>query len=725
MITIKSQELKQFEYLKELLEENINDKTTEETTCYALWGTNPLELDPPKESANSKKAKKEKKKKEKKEAKQEPSVISNGASEESVEVNSSDVIDNSKVEEQSLEEKNKETVNPYPILRLKDGIFAGYSRKDQPSSLYYAFQSDVYYNFQKESNIESILRSNWMPTDEEWHTATLAIQMINKYGITKYSEYPPVCPSMIRSGSYKSILLVDQPIDDESVVLGSANEQTFDDMLLYAFDTYMYANIYVKLHPDTIDGKKEGYLQKLLKKHGLHDHPSIHVIDTHCNITSFFSFVDEVLVVSSQVGFEALLRNKSVRCFGMPFYSGWGLTTDMQTLTNQKPQRSIMELFIALVLNSTLYLNPFTNKKGSILDLLEYVSLQQRHSNKKNVVFYNTPIAEHKNVDILLDTDRKQITSITKEKHIKKHIDDFILTDTKDKFKEIEPLKYRAFVAESFLFPTAFYPDDVLSLILDHNGPYYDPHAQSDLDYMLNHEAYTNYELESANKFIEALKGKYLLDLNRQLPGNVMAEKQKAGKKVIFVPGQSERADMTFVGGELAIPSDYELLVAICQKVENCLIIYKPGIGTGVRKLSDLGKDGLINLNTFSQERKIRIVVEFEAGISHCIDAADEVHVLNHNCGIEAIVKGKKVVTYGLPFYGGMGLTEDRQKFPRPRRQISIQEFVLATLMLYPRYKVPNQKGFANALSAVEYDKNKHLTVIKPTGFFSKIKSWF
>lgn len=340
MITIKSQELKQF-YLKELLEEPINDKTTEETTCYALYGNNPLESDPPKDFTDSKKAKKEKKKKEKEKAKQEPSINPDLNTQNSSETSIGPDVSLS----EESENKPHDPVSPFPILRLKEGIFAGYSRNEPSNSLYYAFQSDVYYNFEKESNIETILRSNWMPTEEQWRIANLAIEMINKYGITKYSEHPPVSQSMI-GGSYKNILLVDQPIDDESVLLGSANEQTFDDMLLYAFDTYMYANIYVKLHPDTIDGKKEGYLQKLLKKHGLDDHPSIKVIDTHCNITSFFHFVQEVLVVTSQVGFEALLRDKSVRCFGMPFYSGWGLTTDMQVLTNQKSSRSIMNLLL-------------------------------------------------------------------------------------------------------------------------------------------------------------------------------------------------------------------------------------------------------------------------------------------------------------------------------------------------------------------------------------------
>lgn len=720
MITLKSQELKKIEHLKELLEENIGDIVTDETTCYALWGNSSLENNPPLTPTGKKNKKFFKKEK----AKQGPSLntLSSDKSnditiEKELELNVDNTI--------SSEEKSHETTVYYPILRLKDGIFSGYTNKKSTYSLYYSFESDVYYNLQKESNIEFLLRSHWNPSEEEWNTAHLAIQMINKYGITKYSEYPHLSDTIIRSEGYQNILLVDQPIDDESVLLGNANEETFKEMLLYAFDNYQYANIYIKFHPDTIDGKKDGYLKKLLSTLGLNDHPSIKVIDTHCNITSLFHYINDIFVVTSQVGFEALLRNKNVRCFGTPFYSGWGLTSDMQTLSFVKPQRSLMDLFIALVLQHTLYINPFTNKKGTILDLLEYVALQQRHNNKKNIAFYNTDFIEHKNIDLLLNTDKKNFSIITKAKQIPKHIDDFILTDKKSTFQEVEPLKYRAFLSKGFLFADSFNSEDVLSLIVDHNGAFYDHKAQSDLDYMLNHESYTDYELNCADQFLIDLRGKFLLDMKNEDSGNIFNEKQKINKKTIFIPGQPENEDMTLVGGDITIPSDYELLIAILQRVENSLIIYKPAPNSKFKKLNDLGKGGLINLNSLVKERNNHFIFEFDASISHCIDAADEVHLLNHTCGLEAIVKGKKVITYGLPFFGGLGLTEDRQKFPREKRQVSLEEFALAVYMLYPRYKLLNKNYFTSASNALQYDKEKHTVVVKSKGLFSKLKSFF
>ena len=44
-----------------------------------------------------------------------------------------------------------------------------------------------------------------------------------------------------------------------------------------------------------------------------------------------FRQVDAVHVLTSLAGFEALLRGLEVHCWGLPFYAGWGLTTDQLT----------------------------------------------------------------------------------------------------------------------------------------------------------------------------------------------------------------------------------------------------------------------------------------------------------------------------------------------------------------------------------------------------------
>ena len=64
----------------------------------------------------------------------------------------------------------------------------------------------------------------------------------------------------------------------------------------------------------------------------------------------------------------------------------------------------------------------------------------------------------------------------------------------------------------------------------------------------------------------------------------------------------------------------------------------------------------------------------------------DEVHVLTSLAGFEALLRGKLVACYGLPFYAGWGLTQDVVTLPRRRRRLSLNELIAGTLIVYPTY---------------------------------------
>ncbi len=49
-------------------------------------------------------------------------------------------------------------------------------------------------------------------------------------------------------------------------------------------------------------------------------------------------------------------------------------------------------------------------------------------------------------------------------------------------------------------------------------------------------------------------------------------------------------------------------------------------------------------------------------------------------------MRGLVVETYGLPFYAGWGLTEDRESCGRRRRRLTLDQLVAGALLLYPRY---------------------------------------
>jgi capsular polysaccharide export protein len=66
--------------------------------------------------------------------------------------------------------------------------------------------------------------------------------------------------------------------------------------------------------------------------------------------------------------------------------------------------------------------------------------------------------------------------------------------------------------------------------------------------------------------------------------------------------------------------------------------------------------------------------------------SVDEVHTLTSLTGFEALLRGKVVVCYGLPFYAGWGVTTDMLPIARRVRTLSMEQLVAGALIMYPSY---------------------------------------
>ena len=79
--------------------------------------------------------------------------------------------------------------------------------------------------------------------------------------------------------------------------------------------------------------------------------------------------------------------------------------------------------------------------------------------------------------------------------------------------------------------------------------------------------------------------------------------------------------------------------------------------------------------------------------------------------GLEALIRGKKVYTYGLPFYAGWGLTTDALVSPRRTRTLSLDALVAASFILYPRYLHPSSATLCEIellLQEIDKEKNRY-----------------
>ncbi len=75
-----------------------------------------------------------------------------------------------------------------------------------------------------------------------------------------------------------------------------------------------------------------------------------------------------------------------------------------------------------------------------------------------------------------------------------------------------------------------------------------------------------------------------------------------------------------------------------------------------------------------------------DAVMAQLLDDVDEVHVMTSLAGFEALIRRKRVVVYGSPFYAGWGLTQDKKSHPRRGRPLSLEQLVAGTLIHYPTY---------------------------------------
>jgi capsular polysaccharide export protein len=152
------------------------------------------------------------------------------------------------------------------------------------------------------------------------------------------------------------------------------------------------------------------------------------------------------------------------------------------------------------------------------------------------------------------------------------------------------------------------------------------------------------------------------------------------GRRRIFVPGQVEDDRSVRLGGA-GIARNVDLLSRVRAAEPDAFIIYKPhpDVDAGHRKgaVADADALGLA-------DRVVRGV-----STASLIAEVDEVHTLTSLAGFEALLRGRRVVVYGQPFYAGWGLTEDHAPVAFRTRRLSLEALVAGALILYPRYFDP------------------------------------
>ncbi|GHB11328.1 capsular polysaccharide biosynthesis protein [Salinicola rhizosphaerae] len=587
-----------------------------------------------------------------------------------------------------------------PYVAIEDGFLRSLGlgvHYSQPHSLAVDF-SGIYYDATRPSDLEQLLiHASFAP--EELARARHAMQRLRELRLSKYNHAPD---RPLPAADGQRVLVIDQTRDDASITHGLADESSFQRMLEAALGEYPEAEILIKTHPDVIAGRKRGYLTGAAGIAAV-EHPRCRLISEDLNPWALIDAADAVYVVTSQLGFEALIANKPVHCFGMPFYAGWGLTRDAQTCARRNVSRTLPELFTAAYLRYCRYANPYTGQPSTLEATIDLIADQKRQRDRLAGNWLAMGFSSWKRAfikDFL--GPASSVHFIQEDESLADHAGerDSLVVWGQKVTEEIKAFCHRHEIRlwrmeDGFLRSVGLGVDLIrpLSLAFDSRGLYYDANHESDLERLLNATAFDEHQLARAGairqRLIELRLSKYNVKGNR-LPD--LSAQATGSRPIVLVPGQVE-TDASIAQGSPEIKSNQALLAAVRDNRPDAFIVYKPhpDVVSGARV-------GLID----DEARALFDLELVDCDIVDLIDIANEIHTMCSLTGFEGLMRGVEVHTYGLPFYAGWGLTHDRLTCDRRRRKLTVEALIAGTLLSYPTYVDPTTGEFCNAETAIE-----------------------
>ncbi len=638
-----------------------------------------------------------------------------------------------------------------PVITLEDGFLRSIDSgtNSRYAVSYIADDLGVYFDLTAPSRLERLITDNIDAWDNDKQaTACRLIHKILEHKLSKYnasSDAPDL--SALAGNTKPHVLLIDQVKNDCSVVGAGADNASFVAMLTHAKATYPHHNIWIKAHPA---GK--GYFNTSTD--------GVFYLSQVCNPIALIAQAQAVYTVSSHMGFEALMLGKTVHCFGVAWYSGFGLTKDdeaPQTLLSQVQQRrkalsanahraTIEQLFYSAYINYSYYADPAScgihqsthNQTACDIDTaINWLITNRKHAQKWQGVGLSYELSRWKSdfVRAFVGTPLNRLIIKAKSPYIgalpqavqdyfahpkkayKNRQYDFVIAwglHHANRLKASAAYRHSTvvcmedgFVRSRGLGATLLPP---LSVVLDSTGIYYNAKTPSDLETLLCTLSLNDEQYQSIHALLKKLADLRITKYNVGKPNDLSdihkLKQQKPHAHIRLVVGQVED-DASVQNCLSAITTNAHLLADVRYRHPEDIIIYKPhpDVEAGLRQ-------GLVDGDTL----KLADIIAYDVAMPDCLDVCDVVHTISSLTGFEALIRNKAVVCYGLPFYAGFGLTHDiknttdnatlyQSALARRHRHtpLDMPTLAYAALIAYPLYRLPNGVGLAQAHQVVDY----------------------
>jgi capsular polysaccharide export protein len=495
---------------------------------------------------------------------------------------------------------------------------------------------------------------------------------LNAHATGARHQIPQCPPALLEFPVAPRVLLLDERIRSRGMgaVAIKNRRDAFERMIAVARAAHPRAEFWLAGSGDTGTGNWLSSMAKALP-------PGVRRAGRHDSLCAMLKHVDHVYTIGASEGMHALLARVPVHVFGAPYYAGWGLTNDDRRLPGRNSRPTVAALFEIAFLRLAHYLNPATHELGDLDDLLDSIELQEtvhrRFADLKRVTGVRFQLWKRPFATPFLTAGGGALRWTNKTESVAP--DECAAIWGARGADELPPLIRHVRIEDGFLHSTGLGSDMIAprSQVIDRRGLYFDAGRPSDLSFLLNETVFSEAELARAAALREQVVrlGVTKYTLGRRRPAWTAA----AGKRVVLVPGQVAD-DASIRLGTRAIATADALLREVRERRPDAFIVYKPhpDVLSGNRS-------GLIDA------QRLADVVDADADLLSLVDAADEVHTLSSLAGFDALLRGKAVFTYGLPFYAGWGLTHDAlAPVPWRQRDLTLDMLTAGVLLRYPIY---------------------------------------
>lgn len=529
----------------------------------------------------------------------------------------------------------------------------------------------VYFDCSGPSELEDMLNRADLSHPDLLTRARRGIARMKSAHLSKYNAFDPA--SEVGESGY--VLVIDQTREDASIGHGGAKAETFAAMLAAAKAEHPDRQILIKTHPEVQAGHRTGHFSAS----DLDERTRF--LDRALSPWQALAGAHEVYAVTSLMGFEAILASHRPHLFGKPFYGGWGLSADRQTFQRRERSLSVEALFAAAMLIYPVWYDPYRDCLCTFEDVADALEAQARAWREDHqgydafgirlwkrahlkkffggaVNFHQSPTFSSPRALVWANQETAELREAAKTAGVP-------LTRLEDGF-----LRSRGLGAELVL---------PLSLVTDDLGIYFDPKRPNRLDALLNQAGALPQEaLDRAARLRDRL---CVARLSKYNVGSATVYWPDE-KRRILVPGQVEDDASIRLGTSKDMCRNIDLLRRARAENPSAFIIYKPhpDVEAGLRP-GGLERDEVLLLAD-------EIADQIDAIAA--IEAVDEVWTLTSLLGFEALLRDRKVVCLGQPFYAGWGLTRDLgAAVPHRLARPGLAALVHQVLIAYPRYFDP------------------------------------